>query len=182
MTRLHAFCSMKNGNFRTFGDIEDDIDHVVDLLTKRDLLVFAASTRNFAEAAESVDDMRTTFVATCTLLLPPAPPFFIEDSSSITLCQALSRIIHSNELRICRAANDYEFLLASSSDEFIRMVVRRHGKEAERSETLVMVRTERDPVTFLQLRSLLSSACDFMNKVSDHLSENDKIFLQREYR
>ena len=48
IVRLHAFRSTKRGDLAGDGDVHDDVDHVADLLAKRDLLTFAERAR-FAE-------------------------------------------------------------------------------------------------------------------------------------
>lgn len=182
LARLHAFSSVRAGDLGS-NDVEDDIDHVAELMAKRDLLTFAASTRNFAEASKTVGDMRSIGVPTCKLLPPPlAAPFFAEGSETITLYQALSRILHSNSIDILRSAEDYEYRLAKSYEEFVQMVGRRAGQAIVRSEPLVLLESDNDPPTLLRYRSIVLRSCAFLNEVSDRLSDQDRIFLQRSYR
>jgi hypothetical protein len=71
LARLHAFWSMRVNDFATHGDVEEDIDGVADLLAKRDLLIFAASAGNFAEACKALGEMRSRTVRTSKLLSRP---------------------------------------------------------------------------------------------------------------
>jgi hypothetical protein len=90
LARLHAFSSVRAGDPGS-NDVEDDIDHVAELMAKRDLLTFAASARNFAEASKTVGDMRSIGMPTCKLLPPPpAAPFFAEGSETITCIKLLA--------------------------------------------------------------------------------------------
>ncbi len=183
LTRLHSFSSAKERDLENDDDVESDIDHVAELLAKRDLLIFAASTRNFAESCKAVHEMRTIGVPTCSLLPPPvAAPFFTEGVGTLTLYQVLSRILHSNAVEICRSARDYENLSARSTEEFLRMIETRRRKPIERSEPLVVLQGEKDPFTLLRLRSIIVRSCVFLNQVSDRLSKQDRIYLQRDYR
>jgi hypothetical protein len=182
LTRLHAFWSMRVNDLATHEDVEEDIDGVADLLAKRDLLIFAASARNFAEACKALGEMRSRPVRTSKLLSPPVKPFFVEGLETITLYQALSRILHSSNIDICRSAIDYEFLVSSSSDELISMIDSRRGKAVENTEPIIAIRSEQDPPTLLRLRSVVLSSCDFLNRVSDRLRAEDQIYLQRHHR
>lgn len=182
LARLHAFWSMRVNDLATHADVEEDIDGVADLLAKRDLLIFAASARNFAEACKALGEMRSRPVRISKILSPPVKPFFVEKLETITLYQTLSRILHSSSIDICRSAVDYEFFVSSSSDELIQMIDSRRGKVAENTEPLIAIRSEQDPMTLLRLRSIVLSSCDFLNRVSDRLSAEDQIHLQRHHR
>ncbi|OCK60528.1 hypothetical protein [Bradyrhizobium sp. LMTR 3] len=183
ISRLHAFCSVKERDLGADADVESDIDAVTELLARRDLLTFAASTRNFAEACKAVSDMRSIEVPTCKLLPPPVrPPFFIETEETITLYQTLSRILHSTAVTICRSVHDYEHLLVSSNEELLELIGQRRGKTLERSEPLILLESgKNDPFTLLRVRSIVLRSCAFLNNLSDRLSK-DRIFLQRDYR
>jgi hypothetical protein len=183
LARLHGFSSMRAGDLGRSNDIEDDVDHVSELMAKRDLLTFSASTRNFAEASKAVGDMRSVAVPTCKLLpLPLAAPFFMEGSETITLYQALSRILHSSSIDILRSAEDYEYQLAHSHHAFFQMVADRAGQTITRTEPLILVVSENDTPTLLRVRSIVLRSCAFLNTVSNRLSHEDRIFLQRDYR
>jgi len=121
---------MRVGDFGNSSDVEDDVDHVAELLLRRDPLTFAASTRNFAEASGATKEMRTIGIPTCQLL---PPPFFTEGAETITLYQALSRILHSSSIEILRSARDYVYQAAASSEALIEMIGRRARQKPERS-------------------------------------------------
>jgi hypothetical protein len=179
--RLHAFSS--TGNLRRINnhDVEDDVDAMIVLLARRDLLVFAASARNFAEACKASVEMRKIAVNTCIPLDPPQPPFFKETTSSISLYQALSRIIHSIELQVLQKDHDYA-LLVKTLDEVLHWIDSRRFRERERSEPTILVKTEQDGSTLLRLGTLLSCTCDFLNPVLDRLAKEGRHFLKREDR
>src|SRR5205085_10075463 len=118
--------------------VQDDVDSVADLLAKRDLLTFAASLRNFAEAGKAVQDMRQLRVSTCKLLGPPQPPYFVESGETHSLHQLLSRIIHSHTLSILRSSYDF-YTLAARTDEELFSIPSQPIVEAE---TLLLVQTE----------------------------------------
>jgi hypothetical protein len=182
LTRLHAFASTRARDLGGGHDVEDDVDQVAELLFRRDLLVFAASARNFAEACDAVRDMRTRVIPLCKLLSPPTWPFFVEETETITLYQALSRILHSAELRICRSADDFEHLLASSTDDLLLAIQKRRGRPVESTEPIILIRSEKDPLSLIRVRSLVLTTCDLLNAVSDRLSSESRIYLQRDYR
>lgn len=80
------------------GGAVEDVDHVARLLARRDLLMLAASLRNFAEASRTVYQLRQQSVALLEPIIPPEPPFFRAargDKSCVNLYSALSRILHS---------------------------------------------------------------------------------------
>jgi hypothetical protein len=182
LTRLHAFASTRARDLGGGHDVEDDVDQVAELLFRRDLLVFAASARNFAEACDAVRDMRTRVIPLCKFLSPPTSPFFVEQTETITLYQALSRILHSAELRICRSADDFEHLLASSTDDLLLAIQKRRGRPVESTEPIILIRSEKDPLSLIRVRSLVLTTCDLLNAVSDRLSSESRIYLQRDYR
>src|SRR4051794_17788861 len=95
IVRLHAFRSTVRRDLGGNGDVHDDVDHVAELLAKRDLLTFSASLRNFAEAAMAVSEIRVAKIATTKIIDPPRAPYTLDSGATITLYQALSRIIHS---------------------------------------------------------------------------------------
>lgn len=178
MARLHAFCGSSRGALSGSGDAQDDIDQVVDLLAKRDLLTFSASLRNFAESANTVQYMRTTYIDTRTLIHPPEPPFSLSDGKSLTLYQALSRIIHSRTLRICCTSFDFWLVTHKSEQELYSSVC----EPKIVVEPTLVVCTEHDPSTVLSLRDLIDTSCTFLNRTAETLAKNHGIYLSREYR
>jgi hypothetical protein len=182
LARLHAFQSMQVNDLGRTDDVEGDVDYVAEMLVRRDLLIFSASTRNFAEACEAAKEMRATAVPTSELVNPPRAPFFIEGSQTITLYQALSRLLHSKTMMVCRSSGDYEYLLATSREHLLRMISSRRGLPAERTEPIIAIESEKDPRTYLRLRSIVIKSCEFFNRVSDRLAEEEQIILPREYR
>ncbi len=182
IARLHAFSAVKPGTLPNASDIEDEIDNVAELLAKRDLLMLAASTRNFAEACSSVRLLRARSVPLCTLVVPPAAPFFVETSKRITLYQALSRLLHSTEIQICRMQGDYESLVVSSRDALIGLIVDRMGKPEVKSEPLIIVSTEQEPLSMFTPQALVTPICDFLSEASDDLRATARIHLPRDYR
>ncbi|MEZ2146377.1 hypothetical protein AAE026_29390 [Bradyrhizobium sp. DN5] len=183
LTRLHSFAAMRVRDLDNSNDVEDDVDHVAELLLRRDLLTFAASTRNFAEASSATKEMRTIGIPTCQLLPPPVKaPFFTEGAETITLYQALSRILHSSSIKILRSARDYDYQAAASSEALLDIIGRRARQKPERSAPLILLKGERDPATILRVRSIVLRSCAYLNGVSDRLSEERSIYLQREFR
>ena len=165
LVRLHSFRCTKKDNFDEGGDVEDDVDHIADLLAKRDLLIFSASLRNLAEAAKAVEKMRELRLATCKLIVPPQPPYFIRSGETLSLYQALSRIIHSRAITICRSSVDFWLFIARTDDEILSTVT----QPAFHSETLLLLQTERDPATAVDMKSLIQITCFFLNSVSEEL-------------
>ncbi|MDB5568569.1 MAG: hypothetical protein JWP84_5135 [Tardiphaga sp.] len=161
IVRLHAFRSMVRGDLSGNGDVHDDVDHVADLLAKRDLLTFAASLRNFAEAAKAVQSMRESPVKTVKLIYPPQAPFSMNDGKQISLYQALSRVIHSHTLRVCRSSFDFWLIAAKSEEELYSAAT----QQITPSEPLLIIQTEKDPVTAFSLRTLIDTSCGFLDAV-----------------
>ncbi|MGL3106583.1 hypothetical protein [Bradyrhizobium sp. BR 1432] len=125
-------------------DIEEDVDNVAELLFRRDLLTFAASTRNFAEASAAVKEMRAIGVPTCKLLPPPVASFFAEGAETITLYQVLSRVLHSSSIEVLRSAEHYDYQAATSSEALLQMISQRVERKPERSEPLILLKGEKD--------------------------------------
>lgn len=165
LVRLHSYRCTKRNEVGGDGDVQDDMDSIADLLAKRDLLTFSASLRNFAEAAKTVDAMRALRLPTCKLIVPPQAPYFVQPGDTISLYQALSRIIHSHTLRILRSSYDFWLLVARTDEEVFSTVT----QPVIHSETLLLLQTERDPATAIELQTLVRSACTFLNSASETL-------------
>jgi hypothetical protein len=54
-------------------------------------------------------------------------------------------------------------------------------RDAVRTNPPIIVRTERDPVTSVALRSLIETSCKFLDLVSEEIQQTSRIFLQRDY-
>jgi hypothetical protein len=182
IARLHAFSQISAPNPQGDGDVQDDVDNVAELLASRDLLIFAACTRNFSEASRSVDKMRAQTVPTCRFQAPIGSPYFVEDASPITLYQALSRILHSHELRICRSPIDYLAFLAANEAAFLSGIQMLGSARHGLLEPTLFVLTKQDAPTLVRLGAILGATCVVLNEVSEILSSRDKIFLQRDFR
>jgi hypothetical protein len=178
IVRLHAFRSTKPSDIGGKGDVHDDVDHVAELLAKRDLLTFSASLRNFAEAAKATDQMRAAAFPTYMLVDPPVPPYFIENGGKVTLYQALSRVIHSHTLRICRTSLDF-FLFGPTTE---RQLFTAATQPQIPTDTVLLIETERDPLTVITLRALIASSCDFLNLVSEVIQRTERVLLPRDFR
>jgi hypothetical protein len=165
LVRLHAFRCTKRDNFDQSGDVEDDVDTIAELLAKRDLLIFAASLRNLAEAGKAVDKMRELRLPTSVVMVPPRAPYFKQSGATLSLYQALSRIIHSRAITVCRSSFDFFLLIARTEDELYSSV----KEPVINSETLIVLQTEQDPATAIELKSLIQVTCSFLNSVSEDL-------------
>lgn len=86
---------------------------------------------------------------------------------SIAACPAppCSRIIHSHTLSILRSSYDF-YTLAARTDEELFSIPSQPIVEAE---TLLLVQTEQDPLTVVELRALIHAACSFLGPVSERL-------------
>jgi hypothetical protein len=148
LSRLLGFSSMKERSLDGDDDVEDDVDKVAELLVRRDLLTFSASARNFAEACDGVMEMRAISVPICELLQAPVrDPFYAEGLATITLYQALSRILHSNSLGVLRSEFDYELKAATSSEGLLGAIGRRRTEHKPlQTEPLIVITCEKDPV------------------------------------
>jgi hypothetical protein len=165
IVRLHGFRSSQRRDLGGGGDVQDDVDSVADLLATRDLLTFAASLRNFAEAGKAVQDMRKLRVSTCKLLAPHSRPTLWNPARHIHYISSLAGIIHSHTLSILRSSYDF-YTLAARTDEELFSIPSQPIVEAE---TLLLVQTEQDPLTVVELRALIHAACSFLGPVSERL-------------
>jgi len=148
------------------GDVEDDVDNIADLLAKRDLLIiFAASLRNLAEAGKAVETMRELRLPTRKVIAPPQAPFFRQSGETLSLYQALSRIIHSHTIRVCRSSYDFVLLMARTDEEIFSTAT----QPVFHSETLLVLQTKQDPATAIELKSLIQVTCSFPNSVFEDL-------------
>lgn len=139
--------------------VSEDIDHVAELLAKRDLLVFAASLRNFGEATSSIPSMRK-FSARLSQATPETVDFHREIEQTITLYGALSRILHAKYVTIVRLP---ELLLPF--DEYAKTVADPSRKRKFLRRPLVRLSTKRDGETLVMIDSVISMSCQYLAMV-----------------
>jgi hypothetical protein len=119
IARLHTFASARGDELGDgHGDVEDDVNALTVLLARRDLLVLAASTRNFVETARATQSARDLKIQTSEIFISAGPPFCRDKKTSITVYQCLSRILHAHHLRIYRCASDYFMTVSADSNDF----------------------------------------------------------------
>src|SRR4051812_45469398 len=107
ISRLRSFAALRATELTSHSDTQDDIDTLTELLAKRDLLVFAASMRNFVEASAGITAAKESKIITSEIFISAGPPFCRDTRISINVYQCLSRILHAVELRILRTAAHY---------------------------------------------------------------------------
>ena len=112
------------------GEFDDDLDHIRDLLAKRDLLLFSATIRNFAESTETLPLMKVQSAGMSELFLSNGAPFHRDKRVGrpptlvkLNLYQMVSRVLHSRRLDIlCRPAAFFH-KMSRDSDEYVRLIV-----------------------------------------------------------
>ena len=184
VVRLETFASVRGPADETHGDIRDDIDSVTLMLARRDLLVLAASMRNFIEITKGMKLAKATNITTSEIFISGGPPFFRDTKETITVYQCLSRVLHANYFRIFRDVSNYYSAVTTDPKEFFSRILafeREGGDTSSYEEPLIAISTEQDKVTMLRLKYVLTGVCEVLGKLSDELSEK-KIFLQRDYR
>jgi hypothetical protein len=101
LCRLYCFVSVGSDNIPYELDVED-IETMFDLLARRDLPLFAATIRNFAEMTSSLSQMKEAKVKLSEIYISAGLPFFRHTKSSISLYSCVSRILHSHHVRLFR--------------------------------------------------------------------------------
>lgn len=184
IARLNNFAAVRGSGLKTHPDIRDDIDSLTEHLARRDLLVLAASMRNFAETAKATKLVRSTNIVTSEIFISAGPPFVRDAKKSISLYQCLSRVLHAHDLRIFRTASDYYRVIATSANDYLNRILsfRRQGGNSDNcEEPLIGMITEREKLTLVRLQYLLAAVCNVLGELSEDFSKK-KIFLQRDYR
>jgi hypothetical protein len=187
MARLYAFCSIRSNLLDIEGDTEDEVDNIFVLLFRRDLLVFAATLRNFAESISLVENMKKIEVPDSEIDLEKDPPYFRDKKSSINFYSCISRILHSHNIQVHRTLMDY--ILATYSFDDLRIEKKIYEEEKKHNfdsdvevfEPLIEMETERDGKYLVSLRNILKSASLFLDAALKIL-EKENIFLLRSFR
>jgi hypothetical protein len=162
-------------------DIGSDVEHITTLLSRRDLLIFASTTRNFAEATASIDEMKKHPIRLSEIYLSSGPPFFRNKKQSINLHQALSRILHAHDTSVLRTPGAFIAETSASSDEFIRRLLKEKDEFPDNFETFIRISTKKEGSSFFPLARLLKAASTYLQVIVDKLAEKGT-FLERNLR
>ena len=169
-------------------DVSDDLDNVRELLVKRDLLVFAAAIRNFAEATNTVSTMKNISATLSELYLSSGWPFHRDLRAGrpsapvqVNLHQAVSRILHAHSVDIL--SNQYAFLarIAPTTNEYARLVAEHHKSAEKNFEPVLFLSTKQEPINLLLLPRLIDMARSYLIEVLSRL-EKGEIYLARWFR
>jgi hypothetical protein len=186
-SRLDCFSSSRKGydEFERDGtdDVDEDIEHITGLLARRDLLVFAASLRNFAESTKSISLMKEQSLNLSEPYISNGPPFFRESKRKLNLHQAVSRILHSHQTDVLH--DPFGFVSATFDGDdpvglYNKLVAEKPNFPA-RILPMITTRTEKEGVSFFALSSLINAAKNYTELEMDALS-HERTFIQRSLR
>ncbi len=169
-------------------EFSDDIRHMQELLAKRDLLVFSATARNFAEATKTVHLMKGQSANMSELYLSAGVPFHRDiragkppHSVTINLHQMVSRILHAHNVEIMSNPIDFIVRMSSSTDEYFRRISE-YGSSIEKPiEPMIFVSTKDERTNFVLVTRILRMAIAYFNDAISQL-EKDKILIARAFR
>jgi hypothetical protein len=170
------------------GEFDEDLDHMRDLLAKRDLLIFSATIRNFAESTKSLALMKAQSAETSELFLSSGAPFHRDKREgkpsapvTLNLSQIVSRVLHAHRVDILCRPHAFIAKLSRDSEEYFKLITASRKTTKEFIEPLVFVSTAQEPESFILLYRLLESARAYLNGTISQL-EKGKIFITRTLR
>ncbi len=166
----------------------EDLEHMQELLAKRDLLTFSATTRNFAEATKTVALMKEKTAIMSELYLSSGVPFHRNKRAgappnfvTINLYQMVSRILHARNVKIMSDPCAFLVLMSTSRKHYVSLVSE-YGKSLEKQiEPMIFLSTKDEPRNFVLVSRILEMAIAYFNGAITQL-EKDKIFIARAFR
>ena len=183
LARLQAFCSMRMTTLAQDTDVEEDVESLLSILAKRDLLILAASTRNFADSCDSVSRMKNVNIKTSKILNAIAPPYLTDSEIQVSLYKCLSRVLHARSVRILRTKMDFDVLFATISDDPIQSLVDRgniHLNDHLLDPAIVLL-TKDDGAIVVLLSRALAAVHKFMHSEAEQLVAR-KIYVSQSLR
>ena len=186
MARLYGFLSTAGDDWVESSETSEDIEHVAQLLVRRDLLLFAVTLRNFAESAFLTDYMKKMPVLDSEVFLAKGPPCFREKKSSVNLYRVTSRVLHSTNIRIHRRPEDYIILEHASDVAKYYVQIQEYKNKFDVAdgklfEPLLIVSTESDGSYHVSLRRLLRVASIFLDFAYQVL-EKKQLLYRKSFR
>lgn len=177
LTRVSS-CVCWNGG-SSGGFVEGEIDHMGEILLKRDLLIFAASMRNLTEACANVRELKSINLRLSTMNHTIVGDM-LSDSISINFYQAFSRILHSIETDVFFRINPLRHM--RSSDQFLNyQILSSYGKKCYPDGTVVIVNTEKETTTTFYLKRLVMASSIYLHKALEDPRLSEK-FSERYLR
>ena len=145
------------------GFVEEDVDHMAIALIRRDLLMFAATTRNLTEYTRSVSNMKEIRFKT-SIINPSLGEKMVEDGIYLNIYQALSRILHSEDTTIMLGISPLMHSRSRDAYENYLLLTKFRDKFYDEG-TLVGVRSEKEESTYFYLERLLKSVAMFLHVI-----------------
>lgn len=172
MVRLYEFCSIRSDHLNLDLDIDDRIDDIFVAVFKKDLLIFAATLRNFSEQASLVGVLKNIQLADAEIDLENGPPYFREKDTATDLYRCVSRILHSRTIETHRGLLDFILAKRTADDEISGMISEQEKKydfdsDKQLFQPLLELETKVDGIYFVSLETLLKGAGKFLGKVLD---------------
>ena len=161
LTRLSAYAAWNSNCLGGF--IEEDIDHMAITLMRRDLLILAATARNFTEYTKSVNFMKSIRFKS-SILKQSLGEDMLEDGAHLNLYQALSRVLHSKNTGIIFGINPLMHIC--SNDEYTNYLITAEFRNRYYNEgVMISVRSEKSKNTYFYLGRLLRNLAMFLHMV-----------------
>jgi hypothetical protein len=186
LVRLRGF----SGTASESDDMEfgEDLDHMQELLAKRDLLIASAAVRNFAEATRTVSLMKTKMAVTSELFLSSGVPFHRDAKTgghgkyiTVNLYNVISRVLHARNIELLSDPYDFLARMSYSTAQYCSWVAE-YGKSLEKPiDPMIIISTKQEPRTFLLLSRIIGITISYFNDVISKL-ERDKIYVSRAFR
>lgn len=157
LVRVHAYgrwVDREDAN-----EAAEDVDHMATLLARRDLLVLAASLRNFSELSRTSPQLRQESISLLETVVPVRPPFIQRargGKNSISLYSALSRILHSVLTEISSDGRCVFMFCRGLEKSKISIINYIHNNEIEIGTIIYTINDQDDQSMFL-LNDLLFS-------------------------
>jgi hypothetical protein len=182
--RLNSFCvatphEQKN---EKGGNIDYEIYLMSEALFKRDMLVFAASLRNFAEATKTTKAMKGHIVLLSEIYWSGGFPYNRDSNAkgadAINIYQTVSRILHASSLDILSDKLSICTKIFSFNDAL------HHAHEVNDKRVfspLICVQTDKEPQTLFLLSRFLNASRIYIDSIIDHLGDQ-KIYIERSLR
>ncbi len=169
-------------------EFTDDLEHMHELLAKRDLLIFAATLRNFAESTETANLMKTKPVTMSELYLSSGWPFHrdirstrAKNSKKPNLYQIVSRILHAHNIDILSSQYAMLARLSTTTDNYFALISEYANKQDRYVEPIILISTKDEPLSFVLLSRILGASQAYLNDTISKL-ENSKIYIARWFR
>lgn len=164
LLRIHQFAQVKFSEVS--GETREDWEHVAHLIARRDILILAASVRNFSESTNTTDNLKTRSIQIHQPIKPFAFPFTNKlkgNVSSISIHQAYSRIIHAIEMDLLSGARLIAALTDCTDPYGMYKNIERFKQTAVSAHTLISLKTEKCETSLFSLNDLIDQTIHFVD-------------------